>query len=58
MYKCDFWYWEAWETFRKLLLSSVLLFVWDGTAGQVCVGFLIAMCLLILALNRQPHAVS
>jgi hypothetical protein len=57
MYKCEFWYWEAWETFRKLLLSSVLLFVWDGTAGQVCAGFLIATWSLILALNWQPHSV-
>jgi hypothetical protein len=57
MYKCEFWYWEAWETFRKLLLSSVLLFVWDGTAGQVCAGFLIATWSLILALNFQPHSV-
>ncbi len=56
MYKCKFWYWEAWETFRKLLLSSVLLFVWDGTAGQVCTGFLIATWSLILALNFQPHS--
>jgi hypothetical protein len=56
-YKCKFWYWEAWETLRKLLLSSVLLFVWDGTPGQVCAGFLIATWSLILALNWQPHCV-
>ncbi len=56
MYRCEFWYWEAWETTRKLLLSSVLLFVWDGTAGQVCAGFFLSTLSLILSLNWQPHA--
>jgi hypothetical protein len=56
MYRCEFWYWEAWESIRKLLLSSVLLFVWDGTAGQVCAGFFLSTLSLILSLNWQPHS--
>lgn len=42
-YEPRYWYWEIVETFRRILLTGVLVLVAQGSALQIVVGLLIAM---------------
>jgi hypothetical protein len=39
---------------RKLLMASVLIFVYEGTASQIGTGFLITIVSLLLSLWLKP----
>ena len=44
------------ELGRKLLLTSILSLIAPGSAGQVCVGILLAFAALLLNLRLKPYA--
>ena len=44
------------ELFRKLLLTSILTLIAQGTAAQIVAGVLIAFCALLLNLQLRPFA--
>ena len=54
-YRVNFWWWEAVEMFRKLLMTSVLVFVMPGTTGQLAMGSMITFLFLLLNLFWQPY---
>ena len=55
-YKKKYYYWEIVEIVRKLLLTSCIIFVGDGTSSQVLVGLLVSIVSLSLHLSLQPFA--
>lgn len=54
-YRPDVYYWEVVELLRKLALTSILALIAPGTAGQVVVGLLLALFMLLLTLHLKPH---
>jgi hypothetical protein len=57
-YKPTYFYWEIVEIVRKLLLTSCIIFVGDGTASQVLVGLLVSIICLSMHLRLHPFAES
>jgi hypothetical protein len=57
-YRVDCWWWEAVEMFRKLLMTSVLVFIKPGTPGQLSVGAMITFFFLLLGLFWRPFCSS
>jgi len=55
-YRPDVYYWEVVELLRKLALTSILALIAPGTAGQVVVGLLLALFMLLLTMHFKPHA--
>jgi len=55
-FKPQHYYWEVVELGRKLALTSVLALIAPGTAGQVVVGLLLALFMLLLNLRIKPYA--
>merc|ERR1712028_2376 len=45
-YRC--WYYESLELLRKLVLSSVVIFVAPGTVSQIAIGLLVSVASLVL----------
>jgi len=54
-YRPDMYYWEVVELLRKLALTSILALIAPGTAGQVVVGLLLALFMLLLTLHLKPY---
>ena len=54
-YRINFWWWEGVEMFRKLLMTSILVFVMPGTTGQLAMGSMITFLFLLLNLFWQPY---
>ena len=54
-YRVNFWWWEAVEMFRKLLMTSILVFVMPGMTGQLAMGSMITFLFLLLNLFWQPY---
>jgi hypothetical protein len=57
-YKPKYFYWEIVEIIRKLLLTSCIIFVGDGTSSQVLVGLLVSIISLSMHLRLHPFAES
>jgi hypothetical protein len=55
-YKPEFYYWEEVELGRKLALTSILALITPGTAGQVVVGLLLSLFMLLLNSYCKPYA--
>ena len=49
------WYWELVEMFRKLLFTSLIMFLAQGTATQIVVAMFISFCWLIGHLIIQAY---
>ena len=45
-YRC--WYYESLELLRKLVLSSVVIFVLPGSVSQIAIGLLVSVASLVL----------
>ena len=56
VYKPEFYFWEVVELGRKLALTSILALIAPGTAGQVVVGLLLALFMLLLNSRFKPYA--
>ena len=54
-YRVKFWWWEAMEMFRKLIMTSILVFVMPGGPGQLVLGCMITFVFLLLNLIWQPY---
>ena len=54
-YRVNFWWWEGVEMSRKLLMTSILVFVMPGTTGQLAMGSMITFLFLLLNLFWQPY---
>jgi len=57
-YRVDCWWFEGVEMLRKLLMTSVLVFIRPGTPGQLCVGAMITFFFLLLGLFWRPFCSS
>jgi hypothetical protein len=53
-YRINFWWWEGVEMLRKLLMTSLLVFVMPGKPGQLAAAAMITFCFLLLNLMCQP----
>ena len=56
VYTTQCWYWESVELLRKLALTSILALITPGTAGQVVIGCLVALALLLANIKLKPFA--
>jgi hypothetical protein len=54
-YKPQYWYWEAVESLRRLLLGAGLAVVYSGTSEQVLLGLLVAVIFFSLQCFLQPY---
>jgi hypothetical protein len=57
-YRVDCWWFEGVEMSRKLLMTSVLVFIKPGTPGQMSVGSMITFFFLLLGLFWRPFCSS
>ena len=57
-YRVDFWWWEGVEMLRKLLMTSLLVFVMPGEPGQLAAAAMITFCFLLLNLTCQPFCTA
>jgi hypothetical protein len=55
-YKPEVWYFEIIEMIRKLVMASILLFIYEGTASQIIIGFIVTLVSLLLSLWLQPFS--
>ncbi len=53
-YRPSVWFFEVIEVFRKLIMASILIFVYEGTASQVVTGFMVTLVALLLSLWLRP----
>ncbi len=53
-YRPSVWYFEIIEIVRKLIMASILIFVYAGTSAQVAVGFIVTLVALLLSLWLHP----
>ena len=42
-YEPQMWWWEVFECLRRLMLTGMLIFCLDGTAGQIVIGMLLSL---------------
>jgi hypothetical protein len=54
-YKPHFWWWEVVELIRKLILTSVVIFVMPGSPSQFAFGILIAIFFLVVYSSARPY---
>jgi len=54
-YECEFFYWECIEFWRKLLLSSAVIFFRPGSTIQVLLGCIICVLFLFLVSSYKPY---
>ena len=57
-YRVEFWWFEAVEMFRKLLMTSILVFIKPGTPGQLASGAMITFVFLIIGHVYRPFCSS
>jgi len=57
-YRVEWWWWESVEMLRKLLMTSILIFIMPGTPGQLFTGAMIAFLFLILNLHIRPFCTA
>jgi len=57
-YRVEWWWWESVEMLRKLLMTSILIFIMPGTPGQLFTGAMIAFVFLILNLHIRPFCTA
>jgi hypothetical protein len=57
-YRVDCWWFEGVEMARKLLMTSVLVFIRPGTPGQLSAGAMITFFFLLLGLFWRPFCSS
>ncbi len=57
-YRVDCWWFEGVEMLRKLLMTSVLVFIRPGTPGQLSAGAMITFFFLLLGLFWRPFCSS
>eukprot|EP00854_Cymbomonas_tetramitiformis_P010292 gene10292-12174_t len=50
------WYWGFVEIFRKLFLTSLLIFVLEGSTIQVAVALLFSTCFVLVHVMYSPYA--
>lgn len=53
-YRCDMWWFELAMMLYKLLMSSALIFLFQGTPSQVAAGFLITFAFLLMNILQRP----
>jgi hypothetical protein len=53
-YRPSVWFFEVIEMVRKLVMASILIFVYDGTASQIVTGFVVTLVSLLLSLWLRP----
>ena len=54
-YKPAAWWYELFVMGRKLFMSGVLVFVYEGTATQIVVALLVALCSLAVLYEVDPY---
>mmetsp|Transcript_34696 Transcript_34696/g.81350 ORF Transcript_34696/g.81350 Transcript_34696/m.81350 type:complete len:657 (-) Transcript_34696:235-2205(-) len=55
-YRPAMWWFEFMEMMRKLVISSVLVFVWEGTASQVVFAFVVTLVFLLITMSLRPFS--
>jgi len=53
-YEVRFWYWELTEMLRKLVMTALLVFVYDGEPAQIAGGMVFTFVFIIATLALQP----
>lgn len=54
-FKPEFFFWETVDLYRKLMITSMVVFVADGTSLQVTFGVIFAMAGFVLQLVYNPY---
>ena len=54
-YHIGCWYWEVYDLCRKLMLSSVIIFVEPGKPSQILIGIIISFVTLLLTVHMDPY---
>ena len=54
-YRDDRWYWELLEMFRKLIFTSVIMFLSAGTSVQIVQAMLLAFFFLVAHLSQKAY---
>lgn len=57
-YRPDRWWWEIFETFRRLALTGLLVFLVPGSSGQILLALIIAVMCGILYVGMAPFVDS
>ena len=55
-YKPTAWKFELYETFRKLLLTAMLVFIYEGKPLQVAVALIINFLVMMYVQRQQPYS--
>ena len=55
-YDLNFAWWEIFESLRKVLLVGVLVFLGEGTVGQLTVGLFVCVICVMAYNNLKPYA--
>merc|ERR1711968_174153 len=53
-YERPYWYWEAVEMLKKMVLAGGLVIVAAGSSAQVLIGVLISLFYLIVVVRLEP----
>ena len=53
-YRVDCWWFEFFIMFYKLFMTSILAFIWRGSASQFALGFLMTLILLMIFITYRP----
>ena len=54
-YQVDTWYWEVTEMFRKLIMTSMLVVIYDGSAPHLAGSLLTTFVFILLHLQVHPY---
>ena len=57
-YRPTAWKFELFETFRKLLMVAMLLFIYEGKPLQVAIGFIITFIVIMYVQQGQPYSTT
>jgi hypothetical protein len=49
------WWFEVFDTVRRLILSSVLMALLPGTASQIAIGMIVSVISLCVVIYRRPY---
>jgi len=57
-YKVQFWYYDLLNTVHKLLMTSVLVFLFEGEYVQFAAGIAVIYVFLLTTMRQQPYVVA
>jgi len=54
-YRVDYWWWESVEMTRKVMMTTLLVFIYPGSPAQLACGAMICFIFLLLNIGFAPY---